>query len=47
MDISWKPQEWGYNLPIIYLIWLLMTIILYIICKWFAKYKKKLFVSGG
>ncbi|NEO57121.1 MAG: DUF1624 domain-containing protein [Okeania sp. SIO3B5] len=40
VGINWKPQAFGYNLPIVYLIWLLITFLLYIICNWFAKYKK-------
>lgn len=40
VGISWKPQAFGYDLPIVYLIWLLITFLLYIICNWFAKYKK-------
>ncbi|NES04981.1 MAG: DUF1624 domain-containing protein [Okeania sp. SIO2F4] len=41
VGISWKPKAFGYDLPIVYLIWLLITFLLYIICDWFAKYKKK------
>ncbi len=41
VGISWKPKEFGYDLPIVYLIWLLIIFLLYIICDWFAKYKKK------
>ncbi|NER05037.1 MAG: DUF1624 domain-containing protein [Okeania sp. SIO3C4] len=41
VGISWKPKEFGYDLPIVYLIWLLITFLLYIICDWLAKYKKK------
>ncbi|NEQ35850.1 MAG: DUF1624 domain-containing protein [Okeania sp. SIO3I5] len=32
LGISWKPKEFGYNLQIVYLIWLLITFLLYIIC---------------
>ena len=28
VGISWKPKAFGYDLPIVYLIWLLMTVIL-------------------
>lgn len=28
VGISWKPKAFGYNLPIVYLIWLLMTVLL-------------------
>ncbi len=41
VGISWKPTAFGYDLPIVYLVWLLITFLLYIICDWFAKYKKK------
>ncbi|MGE5521649.1 MAG: DUF1624 domain-containing protein [Candidatus Dadabacteria bacterium] len=30
----------GYSLPIVYLIWLLVVISLYPLCKWFSEYKK-------
>ncbi|WP_210407152.1 hypothetical protein [Hydrocoleum sp. CS-953] len=41
VGISWKPKTFGYDLPIVYLICLLITFLLYIICDWFGKYKKK------
>ncbi|MEM1168939.1 MAG: heparan-alpha-glucosaminide N-acetyltransferase domain-containing protein [Cyanobacteria bacterium P01_H01_bin.35] len=41
LGISWKPKTIGYDLPIVYLIWLLITFLLYIICDSFGKYKKK------
>lgn len=34
------PAGWGYNLPIIYLIWLGVVIILYFPCRWFVKIKQ-------
>ncbi|MDY7006576.1 MAG: heparan-alpha-glucosaminide N-acetyltransferase domain-containing protein [Cyanobacteriota bacterium] len=41
LGIIRKPEYIGYSLPKVYLIWLLMTCLLYIICKSFAEYKKK------
>ncbi len=41
LGIIEKPEYVGYSLPIVYVIWLLITVLLYIICNWFAQYKKK------
>ncbi len=41
IGISWKPEAFGYDLPIVYLVWLLITFLLYIISDWFGQYKKK------
>ncbi|MGB3507852.1 MAG: heparan-alpha-glucosaminide N-acetyltransferase domain-containing protein [Microcoleaceae cyanobacterium] len=41
LGIIGKPEYVGYGLPKVYLIWLLMTCLLYIICNWFVEYKKK------
>lgn len=35
-----RPQEFGFNLLGVYLIWLLVVGILYFPCRWFSKYKK-------
>lgn len=35
------PPNYGYDLPTIYQVWLVMLIILYPICYWFAKLKRK------
>ena len=36
-----KPQEWGYSLPVIYLIWALVVVALYPLCRWFAALKQR------
>ncbi|BAY22875.1 hypothetical protein NIES2100_26390 [Calothrix sp. NIES-2100] len=35
------PPNYGYNLPKIYIIWIVILVILYPICNWFANYKAK------
>ena len=35
------PPGWGFNLPIIYLIWIGVIIILYPACRWFSEVKKR------
>ena len=34
------PSDYGYELPIVYLVWVSVLIILYPICLWFARYKE-------
>ena len=36
-----KPPGWGYSLPIIYLIWILVVLTLYPLCRWFAGLKQR------
>jgi uncharacterized membrane protein len=36
-----KPPGWGYSLPIIYLVWALVVITLYPLCRWFAGLKRR------
>ncbi|MUG92278.1 DUF1624 domain-containing protein [Scytonema sp. UIC 10036] len=38
---SLMPTEYGYDLPKIYGLWIIMLVILYPICNWFANYKAK------
>ena len=38
---SAMPADYGYNLPRVYSLWIIMLIILYPICNWFANYKLK------
>jgi uncharacterized membrane protein len=33
------PADYGYNLIVVYLIWFLVTLLLYPACKWYMKYK--------
>jgi uncharacterized membrane protein len=35
-----RPQHYGFALPVVYLIWLSVVIILYKPCKWFDQYRK-------
>ncbi|PLZ98433.1 hypothetical protein CEN50_11300 [Fischerella thermalis CCMEE 5268] len=35
------PPDYGYDLPKIYILWLIILVILYPICNWFADYKAK------
>lgn len=34
-----RPPQFGYSLPIVYAIWLLVVILLYPICRWYNRYK--------
>jgi len=34
-----RPPTFGYPLPVLYLIWLIVILILYPLCKWYDKYK--------
>lgn len=33
------PQDYGYSLPVVYLIWLTAVFMLYPVCRWFAEIK--------
>lgn len=35
------PEDYGYGLPIVYLVWLGVVILLYPICYWYAGFKKR------
>jgi uncharacterized membrane protein len=36
-----KPPGWEYSLPIIYLVWAVVVITLYPLCRWFAELKRR------
>jgi uncharacterized membrane protein len=36
-----KPDGWGYSLPIIYLVWAVVVLALYPLCRWFAGLKQR------
>jgi uncharacterized membrane protein len=36
-----KPPGWGYSLPVIYLIWAVVVIALYPLCRWFAGLRQR------
>lgn len=35
------PPEWGYSLPVVYLVWALVVIAMYPLCRWFAAVKQR------
>ncbi|BAY61716.1 hypothetical protein NIES22_17830 [Calothrix brevissima NIES-22] len=35
------PEDYGYDLQYVYLVWIVIVFILYLICNWYAKYKVK------
>jgi hypothetical protein len=36
-----RPPGWGFSLPIVYLIWALVVLALYPLCRWFAALKQR------
>jgi uncharacterized membrane protein len=36
-----KPPGWGYSLPIVYLMWMVVVVALYPLCRWFAGVRQK------
>ncbi|WP_018612122.1 DUF1624 domain-containing protein [Segetibacter koreensis] len=37
--ILFRPRDFGFSLPIVYLVWISVVLVLYYPCKWFYKYK--------
>jgi len=35
------PEDYGYNLPVVYLVWVGVILALYPICRWFAGVKRR------
>jgi uncharacterized membrane protein len=35
------PEGWGYGLPGVYLVWLIVLLLLYPVCRWFADLKRR------
>ncbi len=36
-----RPPGWGYSLPIVYLVWIAIVVMLYPLCRWFAAVKER------
>lgn len=36
-----SPKNWGFSLPVVYLIWIGIVVILYFPCRWFMKLKQR------
>lgn len=35
------PPGWGYSLPVVYLVWILVVVAMYPVCRWFAALKQR------
>jgi len=35
------PPGWGYSLPIVYIVWAIVVVVLYPLCHWYAKVKQR------
>jgi hypothetical protein len=35
------PPGWGFSLPIVYLFWAFVVVVLYPLCRWFASLKQR------
>jgi hypothetical protein len=35
------PTDWGYSLPVVYLIWALVVVTMYPLCRWYAALKQR------
>jgi len=41
VDFLQVPQQWGFSLPVVYLVWILVLATLYPACRWFAAVKRR------
>jgi hypothetical protein len=35
------PPGWGYTLPVVYLVWVIVVVTLYPLCRWFAGVRQR------
>ncbi len=35
------PPGWGYSLPVVYLVWIIVVVMLYPLCRWFAGVRQR------
>ena len=35
------PLGWGFSLPVVYAVWILVVVMLYPLCRWFAALKQR------
>jgi uncharacterized membrane protein len=40
IPFNFRPATFGWGLPIVYLIWLFVVVVLYFPCRWYSEYKK-------
>ena len=36
-----RPSDYGYSLPVVYLIWIGVVLLLYPVCRWYADFKRR------
>ena len=36
-----SPPGWGYSLPVVYMVWLIVVVALYPLCRWFAGVRQR------
>jgi uncharacterized membrane protein len=36
-----SPPGWGYSLPIVYVVWAIVVLVLYPLCRWYARVKER------
>ena len=41
------PSWWGFGLPAVYLVWVGVTLLLYPLCRWFARSRRATRTAGG
>jgi hypothetical protein len=36
-----RPPGWGYSLPVVYVLWIAVVLVLYPACRWFSELKRR------